>query len=181
MRRASIVLPEPGGPIIITLCPPAAAISNARLTCICPFTSAKSSAYSLCCASASIVGSMGFISNCPLSSAATCCNEPTGITSIPSTTAASTAFSSGTYIRRNPRSRASAVMGNTPFTPRTSPLSESSPTNATSSSDSGITCCIAAKIATAIGKSNPEPSLRRSAGARLTTHLRWVIRKPEFS
>lgn len=44
MRRASIVLPEPGAPIINTLCPPAAAISSARFTAVCPFTSAKSSA-----------------------------------------------------------------------------------------------------------------------------------------
>ncbi len=31
MQRASMVLPEPGGPIIRRLCPPAAAISAARL------------------------------------------------------------------------------------------------------------------------------------------------------
>lgn len=42
-RRASIVLPEPGEPIIITLWPPAAATSKARLTYSCPLTSAKSS------------------------------------------------------------------------------------------------------------------------------------------
>ena len=44
-RFASMVLPEPGGPIIITLCPPAAATSSARLTCSWPFTSAKSTSY----------------------------------------------------------------------------------------------------------------------------------------
>ena len=43
IRRASIVFPDPGGPIIITLWPPAAAISNARLANIWPLTSAKSS------------------------------------------------------------------------------------------------------------------------------------------
>ena len=31
-RLASIVFPEPGGPIKITLCPPAAAISIQRFT-----------------------------------------------------------------------------------------------------------------------------------------------------
>ena len=41
-RRASIVLPVPGGPIISTLCPPAAAISRPRLACAWPRTSAKS-------------------------------------------------------------------------------------------------------------------------------------------
>ncbi len=37
MRRASIVLPEPGAPIINTLCPPAAAISSARFTAVLSF------------------------------------------------------------------------------------------------------------------------------------------------
>ena len=41
-RFASIVFPEPGGPTMITLCPPPAATSRARLTCSCPFTSLKS-------------------------------------------------------------------------------------------------------------------------------------------
>ena len=41
-RRASIVLPEPGEPIISTLWPPAAAISSARLATLCPLTSLKS-------------------------------------------------------------------------------------------------------------------------------------------
>ncbi len=39
---ASIVLPEPGGPIIKTLWPPAAAISNALLALDCPLTNLKS-------------------------------------------------------------------------------------------------------------------------------------------
>ena len=42
MRLASMVLPEPGGPIISRLCPPAAAISMARLAVCCPRTSPKS-------------------------------------------------------------------------------------------------------------------------------------------
>jgi sialate O-acetylesterase len=41
-RFANIVLPEPGGPIKIALCPPAAAISIARLIFSWPCTSAKS-------------------------------------------------------------------------------------------------------------------------------------------
>ena len=40
--RAISVLPAPGGPTMITLCPPAAATSIARLTCSCPRTSCKS-------------------------------------------------------------------------------------------------------------------------------------------
>ena len=38
MHRAISVLPLPGGPIIKTLCPPAAAISSARLALAWPFT-----------------------------------------------------------------------------------------------------------------------------------------------
>ncbi len=40
--RASMVLPEPGGPISNTLCEPAAATSSARFAVICPRTSPKS-------------------------------------------------------------------------------------------------------------------------------------------
>ena len=42
MQRAISVLPEPGGPIISTLCPPAAAISSARLALDWPLTWQKS-------------------------------------------------------------------------------------------------------------------------------------------
>src|SRR5258705_73340 len=42
-RRASMVLPAPGGPSISRLCPPAAAISRARLAQTCPRTSERSS------------------------------------------------------------------------------------------------------------------------------------------
>ena len=41
-RAASIDLPEPGGPIISRLWPPAAAISTARFAVSMPFTSARS-------------------------------------------------------------------------------------------------------------------------------------------
>ena len=43
MRRASIVFPDPGEPIIRMLCPPATATSIACLAFSWPFTSAKSS------------------------------------------------------------------------------------------------------------------------------------------
>ena len=53
MRLASIVLPAPGGPMKMMLCPPAQATSSARLAACCPRTSRMSTAY--CAASASIV------------------------------------------------------------------------------------------------------------------------------
>ena len=42
MHFAIMDFPLPGEPIIIRLCPPDAATSNARFTLSCPFTSAKS-------------------------------------------------------------------------------------------------------------------------------------------
>ena len=39
---ANMVFPEPGGPIKMMLCPPAAAISIQRFIDSCPFTSLKS-------------------------------------------------------------------------------------------------------------------------------------------
>jgi len=42
IRFANIVFPDPGGPIIMILWPPAAAISSALFTFSCPFTSMKS-------------------------------------------------------------------------------------------------------------------------------------------
>ena len=46
IARASSVLPVPGGPVISTLCPPAAAISRPRLTCSWPRMVEKSLASS---------------------------------------------------------------------------------------------------------------------------------------
>ena len=46
-RFASMVFPEPGGPIIIRLWCPAAATSSALLTLSCPLTSEKSTSYLL--------------------------------------------------------------------------------------------------------------------------------------
>ena len=90
------VLPEPGGPIIRMLCPPATATSTARLTCSWPFTSAKS------CSIASNSPRISFGStrtgNMPVvparnSTASRRCR--TGKTSRPATTAASEALAAG--------------------------------------------------------------------------------------
>ena len=48
-RLAIIDFPLPGGPIMMRLCPPAAATSKARFTLSCPRTSAKSKSKWLCC------------------------------------------------------------------------------------------------------------------------------------
>ena len=72
-------------------------------------------------------------------------------------------------------------IGSTPRTGFSVPSSDSSPANIVPASVSAFTRDIAARIPTAIGRSNEAPSLRRSAGARLTTTLRPDIRSPEFS
>src|SRR5204863_8578204 len=61
---ASMVLPDPGGPIIRMLCPPAQATSSARFAVCCPRTSLKS--HEKCCDSFSnvcwsiLIGSIPF-------------------------------------------------------------------------------------------------------------------------
>ena len=183
IRRASIVFPEPGAPIISTLCPPAAAISSARLASACPFTSAKSSSYRPAATSngSAAPGTAGTISASPFSSAITSFRLPAPSTSIPSTTAASRALSAGSTSLRNPSPRARTAIGSTPRTGFSVPSSDSSPANIVPPSAPASTRPIAASIPTAIGRSNEAPSLRRSAGARLTTTLRPDIRSPEFS
>ena len=99
---------------------------------------------------------------------------------MPSTTAASAAFAAGSTSRRKPSSRARTAIGSTPRTGFRLPSSDSSPANIVPASASASTRSIAASIPTAIGKSNEAPSLRKSAGARLTTTLRPDIRSPEF-
>ena len=46
-QRAISVLPEPGGPTMSTLCPPAAAMVSARFALFCPLTFTKSDEYTL--------------------------------------------------------------------------------------------------------------------------------------
>ena len=92
-RSASIDFPDPGGPIIITWCPPAAATSNASRSADMPAMSAKSgpAARSHTCGSPTC-------SNCvsPASHAQTCASESaTRMLRAPSSDA-SAAFSRGT-------------------------------------------------------------------------------------
>ena len=86
---------------------------------------------------------------------------------MPSITAASGAFASGTNKRLRPRLFASSAMDSTPFTGRTAPSSPSSPTTQQSSALNGFVP-LAAIIASAIGRSNDGPSFFKSAGARFT-------------
>ena len=84
-------------------------------------------------------------------------------------------------MRLMPISRAMATMGSTPFTGRSLPFRDNSPINIESASILVCICSVAVRIPIAMGRSYCEPSLRRSAGARLTTvFFAWSL-KPEFS
>jgi hypothetical protein len=93
--------------------------------------------------------------------------------------AASGASTDGTYAVRMPRSRARATIGRMPWAWRTLPSSDSSPRN-TQSAMSATTWPAATMIPTAIGRSYVGPSLRRSAGARLTMMRPFGKRNAEF-
>ena len=103
----------------------------------------------------------------PLRKSHACFKFRIGKTSIPSTTAASGAFASGTNNRRRPLFFASSAIDNTPFTGRTVPSKPSSPTTQQSSALNGA-LPLAAIIAKAMGRSNDGPSFFKSAGARFT-------------
>ena len=101
-RRASIVLPAPGGPVISRLCPPAAAISMARRATACPRMSARSvpsSWTSLTVGTWTSVTASGWF-RASMASA----SERTVQTSRPSTTQASGAFRGGSRMPRDAES-----------------------------------------------------------------------------
>jgi len=164
-RLASIDLPEPGGPIIRTLWPPAAATSSARLAVAWPRTSRKSgidpSAGDAAAGAGTNAWNWSGLPRYVTTSAR--CRMPN--TRMPSVTPASAALSAGTTTFRMPRLRAQAAMDSTPRTARSVPSSDSSPTSRCWSA--GLASPIAPRIPMAIGKSNPTPSLRTLAGARL--------------
>ena len=141
-----MVLPEPGGPIRRRPCPPASAISRARLPSDWPRTSARSG---IGIPSADAPGgvSPSWLAPRPRSSSSPTLGEAagdardradrtssttsvsvsTGRTSTPSTRAASTAADRATATRRTPRRAIAATIGSTPGTGWTSPPSDSSP------------------------------------------------------
>ncbi|MCU1311438.1 MAG: hypothetical protein JWO20_2563 [Candidatus Angelobacter sp.] len=66
MRFANIVLPEPGGPIIRMLCPPADETSSARFAVCCPRTSLKSTAKCWTSASSAAVSTVTGVTPFPV-------------------------------------------------------------------------------------------------------------------
>ena len=168
-RLASMVLPEPGGPIIRMLCPPAQAISSARLAVNCPRTSLKSAA-PLSAVAPSICEVSTVSGKIPLplfSKLTTSISDFTGYTFTPLTTAASRALTSGTIRLAIFFARAAMAIGSAPRTPRMPPSSDSSPTITNSGSSFFTRPPYAPRIPMAMGRSKPEPSFLMSAGARL--------------
>ena len=178
--RASIVLPVPGGPTMSTLWPPAAAISSARLASSCPRTSPKSGPRGSAGGTSRMRGG-GSGRQRPRASSTSRRRSGTARTSMPSTRAASEAFSTGTISRSKPARRAPAAMATAPRTGRRAPLSDSSPTAAQRSSSAPASCPLADRSATASARSKLGPALRRSAGARLAVSRCWGNWRPEFS
>ena len=157
--------PVPGGPDSNKLCPPATATSTAARARCWPRTSDMSTG-----AARRLAGSAGmrapsgaWLRSAP-SSSPRCW---TAWTSRPSTTSASPAPSAGTITPRRPDARASRAAASVPRTLRTSPSRPSSPSTSTPSSAPGSRKPSAVSTASAIGRSSPQPGLRRSAGARL--------------
>ena len=114
-RRANMVLPLPGGPTNTRLCPPAAAISNARRASACPFTSSKSSAYWYPSRSWAMPSTfIGVTDRPPFKNSTTWvrCSKPYTVS--PSTTAASWALAAGTIKWVMPNASAAAAIAKTP-------------------------------------------------------------------
>ena len=178
-RRASMVFPDPGGPIINTLCEPAAAISIARLAPSCPATSARSTEASgvriLHCSRA--VGN-----GPPLRSSSTNSASVRGaVRATALTRLASATFSVGSTSVRVPVDATRRATGSAPRTARTLPSSPSSPTTTSSRKLSTGICPVAARMPSAMGRSNAVPSFLTSAGARFVVIRRGGTLKPEFA
>ncbi len=168
-RRASIVFPQPGGPTKSRLCPPAAAISSARFAASCPRTSARSP-----CTSVSEGSRAGACVRrrhappLPRITATAFCSESTAYSSMPSTSAASSALRAGTINLVKPALRAPITMGKMPLTGRSAPSRASSPSAIKLWMARRSICSSIASSARAIARSNAGPTLRTSAGERLT-------------
>ena len=162
--------PLPGGPIMRKLWPPATAISAARFTAPCPFTSWKSPSKtgSTLPADREFTG-LGWGSSFPDSRSRSRARLPAASTGIPSTRAASASLPAGTMHSLYPCFLASHTMGSTPGTSRMLPSSPSSPTASTCSSASRPTRPWDARIDRAMGRSKEAPLFRTLPGDRLMT------------
>ena len=158
-------LPAPGGPTISRLCPPAAAISSARLATSCPFTCLRSGPWP----DGSTSPGVGALSRpWPLKWLISASKSGAASTSTDPAQAASLPCAAG-QISPSASAPACSAASSTPGDGAIRPSSPSSPTTRYSASASTSTTPIAPSSASAIGRSKCAPSLGRSAGDRLTT------------
>src|SRR3989442_1681288 len=161
-----------------TLWAPAAAISSARLALACPRTSVKSRS----AVAAASAGGAGVTATWTAPFRKSTASRKVGAASTlrSSTASASLWFASGTTSVPMRRRRQVSPTASTPRTPWIWPFSASSPTTANEPMRPSTTTPVAARIPSAIGRSNDAPSLRRSAGARLTVIRSDGNAKPAF-
>ena len=127
IRLAMSDFPEPGGPIIKRLCPPAAATSTARRMAVCPLTSEKSGCDSPLAWRGVMVATSGVTFASPVRKRRAPSSESAGIASMPPTSAASSADVRGRMTPRMPAFRARMAIATPPRTGRVPPLKPSSP------------------------------------------------------
>ena len=163
-HAASSDLPAPGGPTISRLCPPAAAISSARLAVSCPFTCLRSGPAT---GGSAFPAAGGAIWPVPFRWLTSANKSGAATTSMRPAHAASGPCAAGQISPRS-SSEAWSAASNTPGAGAIRPSRPSSPTATNSLSVSASTTPIAASSASAIGRSKCDPSLGRSAGERLT-------------
>ena len=178
---AIIVFPEPGGPIIIILCPPAQATSVALLAKNCPLISEKSIEVfsielfvkkSFCLKVSTLIS---FFKNF-----ITSCKFVKGYTLTSFATQASFLFFSGTITWVMPNLCKLNTIGKIPFTGLIFPSRDNSPNTHIFCKDSFSNAPLEASIPRAIDKSNIPPSFFISAGARFTVIFFVGKSKPEF-
>ena len=170
-RRASMLLPVPGGPISSRLWPPAAAISRARFAWGWPWMSRRSSAAaasgwrpSAAIDGAQRLGALEVARHAradgrPADRLAAQDGRPRRPDARGTTATAA-------------RRRVASNAGRMPRTGRTPPVNASSPRNSKRDSGSAGIWPDAASTPMAIGRSKRPPNFGRSAGARLTVILR---------
>ena len=179
-RCASIVLPVPGGPSMSMWCPPAAAISRARLATACPATSARSGpTVGRTIPLEPLPPRVKASGSSPRRWATTAASDGAARRRAPRTTAASARFAVGTTTAA-PAAVAASTIGSTPRTGRRAPSSESSPTSHTDAASAAVTRPAAISTPAAIARSSSAPSLRSSAGDRLTRMVLVSIRHPRW-
>ena len=169
-RLAAIDLPLPGGPIMSTLWPPAAATSSARFSARWPRSWAKSSPSGGSAASQSPgvqpLGHGRAVAAPGMRRARARCRPGPRPGRRPAPPPP--ALSGGTTIPSHPAVAAASAIAIAPRTRRTDPSRPSSPQNAWPARRSGGACPEAASSAAASARSKAGPALRRSAGARFT-------------